>query len=253
MSTILQLSKTAFACLSVFPVQQLTRFEISNTIKVRELIHNCSCKNSFHFSCLLNKASLEISKDKSKPESSGKPEKKKKEKLTYITLVESDNNVTVTTLEDATKLALRRDLKLIKIKEYETKSERPTYQLMTTSQYLAEEKKNKSKFDKKNSFIKGTKLVSISSKINNHDINAKVKNMIKWLDKRYEVRIVISNDNGEAESVYSNIAEAVKENGKVVQKRMKGADLKFQIVPLKKEAAETDSSSTNSTKESSVE
>ncbi|XP_075213000.1 mitochondrial translation initiation factor 3 [Lycorma delicatula] len=191
--------------------------------------------SNFHTSLRLSKTSVETVKQNVSKEGTVKPAKKKKEQLTYITLEDTNHSITVTTLEDATKLANRRDLKLIKVKEYDAKTERATYRLLTIAQYLREDMKIKHSFSEKNkSSIKGTKLVSLSTKISDNDLNSKIKNMIKWLDKHYEVRVVISNDKGEAENIYNKVAEGVKESGKIVQKRQKGPDLRFQIVALKK-------------------
>lgn len=158
-------------------------------------------KSSFHCSNCLLKTNFEASNEKSSSASAmKKPEKKVKERLTYITLVEGNDYLTVTTLEDATKLAQRRNLKLVKIKDYDTKTERCTYQLMSPGEYLKEEKKSKNLVAKTKSNLKGSKLVSMSSKIEDNDLNSKIKNMIKWLGKQYEVRIVISDERGEAVS-----------------------------------------------------
>lgn len=201
MRALINACKIIYNCIHFYSCPRLTKCVHRDGFNFSEVLLKCFCKHSFHSSYLLNKASVEIGKhSKTENETGDKPTKKKKEKLTYITLVEGNDDVTVVTLEDATKLALRRNLKLIKVKESDTKSERPTYQLMTTAQYLAEEKKSKSKTSKSNSSIKGIKLLSISSRIDSHDLNAKVNNIIKWLNKYYEVRVVISNDNGEGVS-----------------------------------------------------
>lgn len=122
-----------------------------------------------------------------------------KEKEIYITLIGVDNKITVTTQKDALKLSTRRDLKLVKVKDYDTKSQRPTYQLMTTSQYLLEDvKENQIKGKKKDSFLKGEKVLSLSHKINEHDLISKINMMKKWVAKRYEVRIIITGEDSNA-------------------------------------------------------
>jgi hypothetical protein len=41
------------------------------------------------------------------------------------------------------------------------------------------------------------------------------------------------------EEVYDTIAESLKAEGRIVQKRQKGGDLKFQVLPLKEETKES--------------
>ncbi|XP_039279510.1 translation initiation factor IF-3, chloroplastic isoform X1 [Nilaparvata lugens] len=157
-----------------------------------------------------------------------KPKKKKKEKLVYITLIENDN-ISVMTHEDAMKLSKRRNLKLVQIKDYETKTERATYQLMSPAELMAEEKSSKK--DKKDST--DVKLLSITSKIEEHDLVSKTKNIIKWLNKKNEVRISISNDDNKGEDVFKRIADTIEGSGRIVQKRLSNNALKFHILPMK--------------------
>lgn len=137
--------------------------------------------------------------NKKKLEEQKQPSKPKKEKQIYVTLIGTDNNITVCTLEEATKLALRRNLKLMKVKDFDTKTSRPEYRLMTTAQYLEEDKKHREELkQKKSQGVKGEKIATVSHKINEHDLQAKIKMMKKWLEKNYEVRIVITGNAGEA-------------------------------------------------------
>jgi translation initiation factor IF-3 len=114
-----------------------------------------------------------------------------------ITLIGTDNNPSVVPLSDAEKIAKRRDLKLVRIVDLDTKTQRPIYQLMTGAQYYTEDRKlRKEKSAKKGSGFKGDKLVTLSHRITPHDISSKLKNVTKWLSKTYEVRVVINGDNG---------------------------------------------------------
>lgn len=113
-----------------------------------------------------------------------------------ITLIGTDNNPLVVSLSDAEKIAKRRDLKLIRIVDLDTKTQRPIYQLMTGAQYYTEDRKlRKEKSAKEASGFKGNKLVTLSHRITSHDLSSKVKNITKWLSKAYEVRVVINGDN----------------------------------------------------------
>lgn len=142
---------------------------------------------------------VDADKKKNPDEQQKQPAKAKKEKQIYVTLIGTDNNITVCTLEEATKIAERRNLKLLKVKDFVAKTSRPEYKLMTSAQYLEDDRKQKEELKKKkNENLKGDKIVSISHKISEHDLLSKIKMMKKWLDKHYEVRIVISGDPGEA-------------------------------------------------------
>lgn len=56
--------------------------------------------------------------------------KKKKVFIPRITLISSDESISVTTLEEAKKISTRRDLKLVKITDMDTKTQRPIYRLV---------------------------------------------------------------------------------------------------------------------------
>lgn len=182
-----------------------------------------------------------------KPGEDKRSSKPKKEKQIYVTLIGTDNNITVATLEEAKKLADRRNLKLVKVKDFDTKTSRPEYKLMTSAQYLEEDKKHREEIkQKKGPGLKGDKIATISYKINEHDLNSKIKMMKKWLEKNYEVRIVITGDSGDSgENVYKAIEKEVKAEGKIVQKRVKSTDIRFQILPLKKTDSVPKSDSTH--------
>lgn len=60
-------------------------------------------------------------------ESENTAEKKKKEQLQKITLISEADKVSITSLQDAQKLADRRSLKIVKIIDLDTKTQRPIY------------------------------------------------------------------------------------------------------------------------------
>ena len=111
---------------------------------------------------------------------------------------------------------------------------------MTAHDYLAEElkKREEKKKLKENQTIKGEKLLSVGHKITEHDLQTKIVMAQKWLRKSFEVRIVIQG-NQDSKKMQEKIAEEIEnataDLGKPVQKRMKEQDLRFQIIPLKKE------------------
>lgn len=136
-------------------------------------------------------------------------QKKKKIPIPRITLIGQDENISITTLEEAEKISKRRELKLVKVVDFDMKTQRPVYKLMTGSEYLAEDLKQRErrKLDKANSSsLKGDKVLIISSGISEHDLKTQINKIIKWIGKQYEVRVVINGDK-------SNIAKTVSYRG----------------------------------------
>lgn len=70
-------------------------------------------------------------------------DKKKKKDSVKITLLGKNNNVTVTSLEEAQKLSHRRNMTLMKVQDFDVKTQRPVYQMLTTSELLTEEGSDK--------------------------------------------------------------------------------------------------------------
>lgn len=70
---------------------------------------------------------------------------------------------------------------------------------MTNVEYHEEElkKRKERQAARQSNTVKGEKLLSLSSKIGEHDLMTGVKKMIKLLQKHYEVRIVVAGE-GEA-------------------------------------------------------
>ncbi|XP_053688007.1 translation initiation factor IF-3 [Sabethes cyaneus] len=193
-----------------------------------------------------------------KPPPTGAPAgttgKAKKPTSPKVTLVGTDQSVSIVSLEEAEKLSKRRDLKLVKMVDLELKTQRPVYKLMTSAEYLTEDLKRREekKRNKQEATIKGDKLLSISGRISDHDLNSKIQNVIKWLKKSYEVRIVISADGEKAkqETIAARIEQSTKEVGNVAQKRVRDNSLRFQILPAsvansKSNAGNSDNSGNN--------
>lgn len=134
-----------------------------------------------------------------------KPKKPKKELKTYITLLGVDNSMSITTVEEAKKLADRRNYTLEKVIDFDPKNSRAVYKLMTESQYLQYIKNdwedNNSKKEQSN---KDEKLVSLSSNTNENDVLTKLKMIKKWLTKKLEVRVVINGDVKAGVSLMNN-------------------------------------------------
>ncbi|KAL9702953.1 hypothetical protein quinque_006471 [Culex quinquefasciatus] len=160
---------------------------------------------------------------------------KKPKTAPKITLIAQDQSVQVVNLDEAQRISKRRDLKLVKIIDLDLKTQRPVYKLMTSAEYLNEDLKRREekKRSKAEATIKGDKLLTLSARITEHDLNSKIQNVVKWLRKSYEVRIVVSGDGDKTkqESVATRIEHSTKEAGKIVQKRFRDNDLRFQIIP----------------------
>lgn len=127
------------------------------------------------------------------PASAVAQKKTKRPIVPKITLISGKNDISVTTLEDAQKLATRRNLKLVKIVDLDAKTERPVYKLMTAAQYASEDVKAK-KDKKSNSPYKGEKVLMISAVISDHDLQTQVRKIEKWVAKEYEVRVSLSGN-----------------------------------------------------------
>ncbi|XP_041782632.1 translation initiation factor IF-3 [Anopheles merus] len=154
-----------------------------------------------------------------------------------VTLIAADESISIVNLDEAGKIANRRNLKLVKITDLDTKTQRPVYRLMTGSEYLNEDLKRREekKKSKQDASVKGDKLLTISARIAEHDLASKIQNVLKWLSKSYEVRIVVTGDGAGNKAKQEDIAQrfeaSIKDTGKIVQKRLRDNDLRFNILP----------------------
>ncbi|KAH9641023.1 hypothetical protein HF086_015119 [Spodoptera exigua] len=169
----------------------------------------------------------------------GKDVIKKKTYENRITLISPDNSLSITDLKNAQNISLRRDLKLVKIQDVDSKTRRPVYKLMTNSEYHAEElsKRKEKQVARQNALVKGEKLLTLSSRIGEHDLMTGIKKMLKLVEKQYEVKVVIAGEDAEAavksEKIYQTIENQVRNMSKIVQKRVKGNSLRFQLLPVR--------------------
>jgi translation initiation factor IF-3 len=112
---------------------------------------------------------------------------------------------------------------------------------MTPHDVLAEELKQREekKKSKESQTIKGEKLLAVNYTITQHDLQVKIAMAQKWLKKSYEVRVVVHGNGEEAKKKQEKIAHEIElataDLGKQVQKQIKEDDLRFQVVPHKKE------------------
>jgi len=153
--------------------------------------------------------------------------------LPKITLLGLEKDVSVVTIDVASKMCERRGLKLVKIIDIDTKTQRPVYQMMTPNQFLKEDQKSLQNKDEKNhNQLKGEKTALINCRIGQSDLESKVNNIRKWLSKMHEVRVTITGDT--ANEVADEVIKMTQECSRVVQRREKGDTVKFQLLPPKK-------------------
>jgi len=157
-----------------------------------------------------------------------------------ITLISEGNKIELTTLDQAKKIAERRDLKLVSIMDCDTKTQRAVYKLMTGAEFYEEEMKRREekKEAKKEQHIKSEKLLTLTNKITEHDLNMKIAKCVKWIEKLHEVRVVISGDDTDkSEKIADTIDKGVAPvGGRILQRRNKDKNVRFSIMPtIKKE------------------
>ncbi|XP_057339341.1 translation initiation factor IF-3 [Microplitis mediator] len=161
--------------------------------------------------------------------------KKKKVFVPRITLLSEKDEISIVTLEAAQKLASRHNMKLVKIVDFDTKTERPVYKLMTLQEFIQSELKSKAEAkEAKEKAIKEDKTIAVSSKIAEHDLHIKIKSMIKMLGKRHGVRVVIAVDGNKekAENVRNMIIDHCKEHAKAQAKSDTALNLKVTLRPI---------------------
>ncbi|XP_011180090.1 uncharacterized protein LOC105210687 [Zeugodacus cucurbitae] len=165
--------------------------------------------------------------------------------LSKITLVQPNQTMMVTTFKEAQKLAKRRELHLIKQQDFDTKTQRAIYKLVTAAEMLSEDV-DESAVDKKHSAEKKSeKSLTLGSRITEHDLASRLKHISKWLAKNHEVCVLIqgsADEIGKCERILKTIEQSVKEPetiGRIVQKRIKGSHIKFNILPVPKPTSET--------------
>lgn len=182
----------------------------------------------------------------------GKDVPKKKSFENRVTLISPDNSISITDLKNAQSISIRRDLKLVKIQDEDSKTRRPVYKLMTGAEYHKEELLKRKEKQEARQGNKGEKLLTLSSRIGEHDLMTGIKKMIKLVEKQYEVKVIISGEDAGAmeksEKIYSVIENNVKSLGKIVQKRLKGNNLRFQLIPIRGKSSEGDTSDSNNNK-----
>ncbi|RLU19048.1 hypothetical protein DMN91_009406 [Ooceraea biroi] len=150
-----------------------------------------------------------------------------------ITLISLDNSITVTILEDAQRLAKRRNLTLTKITDFDSKTQRAVYKLLSNSDHIEEtdeiaEVEDKDKDEQK---LRSEKMFYISAKIAEHDLKTKLKNIVKLLNKKHKIKLVIKDDSHENKTK-SIIQDMIKDHGSIQQMQSKKNMALLVITPL---------------------
>ncbi|XP_037712679.1 translation initiation factor IF-3 [Drosophila subpulchrella] len=157
-----------------------------------------------------------------------------------ITLIQQNQSMSITTLEEAQKLAKRRDLHLLRLEQTEAKTGRAMFKLVTAAEMLSDDADQSKSSSDKAKEKKSEKSLTIGARITEHDLSSRLKNIVKWLAKRHEVRILIQgNSSGSDESSSERIVKAIEQTikepqliGRIVQKRSKSSFIKFSIIPV---------------------
>lgn len=196
--------------------------------------HQINCQPAsnvcIYRSLAFKKNKIEIGRDNA-PDVVIKKIRPKTVPLPKITFLGPERDVSVVTMDVATKMCERRGLKLVKIIDIDTKTHRPVYQMMTVSQFIKEDNINQHKDEKSSKKLKSEKIALINCRIGQADLESKVNNFSKWLNKMHEVRVTITGDT--ANELADEIIKKTQECSKVVQRREKGDSVKFQLLPLK--------------------
>lgn len=82
---------------------------------------------------------------------------------------------------------------------------------------------------------KSDKMLSLNNKIAEHDLQSRLKHIQKWLAKKHKIIVVISgsvSDLATSEKIFKQMEEVSEGMGRIVQKRTKGSEIRFQIMPI---------------------
>lgn len=182
--------------------------------------------------CLCQNLGFKKSSIENVDDNSSKKLRPKTVRQPKITLLGLEKDISVVTMDVASKMCERRGLKLVKIIDIDTKTHRPVYQMMTSNQFLKEDNTIQNKDEKNLKTLKSDKTALINCRIGRGDLESKVNNFRKWLGKLHEVRVTVTGDT--ANEVADDIIKMTQECSRVVQRREKGDIVKFQLLPPKK-------------------
>ncbi|KAI1284931.1 hypothetical protein HDE_12314 [Halotydeus destructor] len=118
----------------------------------------------------------------------------------------------------------------------------PTFQLSSKSNDVGalDDVETKDKPDEKKPFkIEEVKKLSVTVFISDHDIDIKCRQIKKWTESMYEVKVLVTGAHGQVnllDSIYTKFANHLPDC-RLLQKVVKGTNLRFTVSPDPKNAA----------------
>ncbi|EDX06735.1 GD10854 [Drosophila simulans] len=98
-----------------------------------------------------------------------------------ITLIQQNQAMSITTLEEAQKLAKRRELHLLRLEQTDAKTGRAMFKLVTAAEMLSDDAEQSRSASEKVKDKKSEKSLTIGARITEHDLSSRLKNIVKWL------------------------------------------------------------------------
>jgi len=164
-------------------------------------------------------------------------ERRAMEASPYITLLDQKGETSVLQLDEATRLARRRNLKLVEHDSGSTGGEkaRPTYRLISNAEYLEGEDDFVQPTKRKE---KGHKQFSVSHAITSAHLSVKLRSVHKCLEAGRQAKLVIQGRDGTAplqEAILKQILSEIKARNCTASEAQKvGNNWKFDVNPPKK-------------------
>lgn len=160
-----------------------------------------------------------------------------KKKVEFLLLLDTNGKILGTrTKEEALAFAKKHDYHLVKVDDphHAEAKKRKVYQLVTSKQLLLQQEAKSDEKPEQSRVKQVVKNVITSSKITENDLNYKIKNIHKWLEKRCEVRVGITGMPGatqQLEDIFKKFEASFAGVARILQKRIKNGALKFVIMP----------------------
>ncbi|XP_078037026.1 uncharacterized protein LOC144470088 isoform X1 [Augochlora pura] len=208
-------------------------YNLSKT-RISSRIYGNVCHNRIKFPVRYCSTDLDSSYDVEEQNKS----KKKTVRIPNIKLVFPDGSMNITALEEAEKISRSRKYHLVK-ESYLDADKRDVYKLLDNKSFFGSlHNKNTKKKDIGSN--KGTKLFHIYSKISERDLEIKLKNVNKVLQKNFRVKLAISfpSDDINKETMLKNLKKMVQ--GELIEENKKGPSLVFIYKPLLIESSKSD-------------
>ena len=156
-------------------------------------------------------------------------------RISPVRLIDSDGSqVGVVPLEEARQRAMERDLDLV---EVAPTARPPVCRIMDYGKYKYQENK-KAREAKKKQHVIQMKELKLRSKIDEHDLQFKLRHARKFLEKHYKVKVtmvfrgreVVHKDLGERilQRVYDEVSDLAGQEGEI---KMEGRNMILVLTP----------------------